>query len=369
MNTFTHKRRYAMAFTLLLVLVFGSFVYISAAAGPAVITIPTSIGATPCIPGGTLVSTAIQGSPVGLSLSGFHADEGIAMSFTFPDGHTLDLPAILAMDGTVNSLNSKVDPTPNVDSSGELYFAYHLNQSWPVGCYTIHAVGQSSGNVGETKLVIEGATLDPPPSPNLNVYKEADLTNEGERGDTIVMSGKKFAGGAHVSIAVQAPDGTVSPFPDQPLTSLDGKFTITFHFTQASMLGTYFFTASGGGLEDPSTKFTLKEAPTPTTPPPAKLDVIVTPIPEQLVHSVEVQGSQFDPQDGVALKLTIPASAIGEPSNTVVELPMQRANDQGKINFVFHLDQRSPTGKYTITAVGSNGEALATKDFMILPLE
>jgi len=367
MNTFTHKRRYAMAFTLLLVLVFGSFVYISAAAGPAMIAIPTSMAAVPCTPGGALVPTAVQGSPVSFNLSDFHANEGIAMSFTFPDGHTLNLPAVLAMDGTMNTLNSTVDPTPNVDDSGELYFSYYLNQSWPIGCYIIQAVGQSSGNEGKTGLMIMAAKVDPPFSPLLNVHKEADGSASGVRGDTIVMKGEKFAGGVPVLISVKAPDGTVSSFPAQPLTSLDGKFRTTFHFTQASMLGAYIFTASGGGLEEPSAAFTLIEAP---TPPPGIgiLNVITTTISLQPpLYKVEVQGNKFNPNDGVKLKLTIPAYTLGAPSSTVVDLPMQRANDQGKFMFVFYLDQGSPTGIYNITGTGSNGKPTPAESFKIPP--
>ena len=367
MKASTQQRRYAIVFTLLLALTLGAFAYASSAAGTATLNIPSSTADAACPRDGAMAPTASQGSTVSFSLAGYHANEGIAMSFTFPDGHVLDLPGVMALDGPVNTLNSTVAPAPKVDAGGELYFTYNLGKNWPVGCYSILAVGQSSGNQGKTQLVINPAAPAPTLSPKLNVYKEDGDSKDGVRGDVIAITGQGFAAGVHVSIAMAAPDGTIMPFPAQPLTSASGKFTTTFQFTQASPTGKYTFTASGGGLETPSTEFTL--LPTAVTRTgDSQLTVIATSASESPpLYKVEVQGQRFKPLEGVALQLTFPRYAPASASDTVVALPLQRADAQGKFTVVFYLDQQSPTGGYMIMAAGSDSTTKVTKNFAIPP--
>lgn len=364
MNAFKQKRRYALIFILLLALALGSFVYASSAAGAATLDIPSSPASAICAIDGSSAPTAAQDGVVSFSLGGYRANEGIAMYFTFPNGQIRDLPAILAMDGPVNAKNANVVPAPNVDAGGELYFTYQLGQNWPVGCYSIQAIGQDSGNLGVTKLVIEDAKPMPKPTPALKVYKEEGGAVEGQQGDVIAITGAGFPAGASVGISIKMPDGVVNSFPTAPIASASGKFTTIFQFTQTSVTGKYTFTASspGGPL---AADFTLKGPAAPAASKATLTPLVSSDALSPLTHKVEIQGSFFTPLEGVTLWLSLPYSQLGAGASSAMSLPLQHANAQGKFVAIFMLDEHYPSGVYMVTAIGSVSKSTATAPFVI----
>jgi hypothetical protein len=116
-----------------------------------------------------------------------------------------------------------------------------------------------------------------------------------------------------------------------------------------------------------SATFTLKATPAEATSGSALKAIVMDDPQNPLSHRVEIQGQLFTPLEGVILQLHLPYYPLAPGSETMLSLPLQRANAQGKFSLVFTLDQRYPTGTYSLTATGSTSDAIAVAPFEIPP--
>lgn len=367
------RRPFTVAFTLTLAAVLGLFAYSSSAVGTgAVIQVR---GETSDTCRGSTVRAAYQDSVVSLELQQFWPGEPVYVSLTFPDGRVLspvvtsfaDINSVqpaFTIDGVpLNGLDGVIDMPANfpwvqsTSSGGDYAFPFPVTNRWPYGCYTFTALGAWSNRQAQATFAVRARPLTPPPASPASLVVEDNTTGDrsSQQGAFVNIFGRSFIANELVSIWITAPDGTVFPFPYQPLTSDIGSFSVPFIFDANHPTGRYHFTALGtySGYQVIST-FELSSRSSPTGGF-AELQAVA---PSAVDGVIEVRGKLYWPYERVDVWLTLPDGAVRG-------LPSQFANDIGEFFATFTVDQRLPTGEYDITAKGAASGYLKIATFEI----
>lgn len=346
-------RIFAVGFSLMLALVLGIFTYVSSATSATFFTFgPTT---TVCDRTGQTVAAGFQGDTFGIEAQGFWDSEPVFISFTFPDGRVFS-PVVTGPNtaNTPEGLDGLIDMPPNfpwafnANRGGDYSNTFATTAKWPYGCYTLTALGASSGRQAAASFVVTPRT-GPNPDPGPTTLKVCDNTTgdpSGLHGALVDISGRGFRAGEVISVWMTAPDGAVLDYPQQQASDV-GSFASTFRFNEAYPVGRYAFTALGtqSGYQVIA-NFDLAARPS-TQNGWAEIRVS-SPFPASDGQRTifEVQGKRFIADERVDIWMTLPDGGVRG-------LPSQFANGFGEFYAEIYLDERLPTGNYAFTAKGA----------------
>jgi hypothetical protein len=347
-------RRFTLIFALAIALTIVFFARNSAAA-PVYFVHGSTTAACDTI--GATAQADYQDSYFGSELHGFWDSENVTISFQFPDGRQFSPFAAILLDGVVD-LPPNYTTVYQADVAGDLYFDYPVTNKWPYGCYKFTATGDNSGQTATGYFVVTPHTgAGPAPSPaKLAVWNNGTFDASAVHDSLVNIHGVNFFPNEVISIWITQPDGTVLGYPQQ-VASDAGNFESTFQFTSAHQTGHYTFTAlgtrSGYQIFAP---FDLR-ANSSTPSGWAKLRVAF-PYPASTAQngSIAIGGTLFSPGEPVGIWMTL-------PNNAVRGLPTQLADGNGDFFIVVDLDERLPTGHYSITASGVYSGRLVISGF------
>jgi hypothetical protein len=341
--------------------VLGMAAYVAFAGEPAALDITGGAQKAPCLKageGGGAVAAAVQGTQVSFDFSGYAAGETVAVAVTYPDGRVLDLASAINADGLTSPVPPQIASPLKADEGGDIYFVYKPGRRWPAGCYTFTTLGLTSGKQDTSYLVI---LPDATPVASQATLSVGPAT--APRGAMVELTGSGYLASELISLTAKLPDGTRESLPQVPVASLSGKFTLSIKFSDTRQLGNYTFIAQGRSSGFLATAdFVLVGAPVVT--PTLKLQILVAPDKlNSTSHRVEIQGEKFNPGEGVTLQLVVPAPT---PTHGVVyPLATIKADVNGKIAVAFTLDQRYPSGNYTVRAEGGVSGKVAEGAFKV----
>jgi len=335
------------------------FAYRASAAAVYIVRGPTT---APCALTGQSAPATFQDNIFGSELHGFLDQEGVTISFQFPDGRIFSPNDTFFLDGVVDLPPHFALPPYRADVAGDLYFEFPVTNKWPYGCYKLTAVGQGSRQTAVGYLVVTPRTgPPPPPSPaRLAVWNNGTFNAFAFHDDLINIHGANFFPNEVISIWITQPDGTVLDYPQQ-VASDTGNFQSSFIFTNVHQTGKYTFTALGtlSGYQV-FAPFELR-ARSSTPSGWAQLRVAYPAQPSTRQNGgIAVTGALFSPGEYVGLWMTL-------PNNAVRSLPTQVADGNGDFFAVIDLDERLPIGRYSITAKGVSSGRLQIASFDVTP--
>jgi hypothetical protein len=335
------------------------FAYRASAAAVYIVRGPTT---APCALTGQSAPATFQNNMFGSELHGFLDQEGVTISFQFPDGRIFSLNDTFFLDGVVDLPPHFALPPYRADVAGDLYFEFPVTNKWPYGCYKLTAVGQGSRQTAVGYLVVTPRTgPPPPPSPaRLAVWNNGTFNAFAFHDDLINIHGANFFPNEVISIWITQPDGTVLDYPQQVASDI-GNFQSSFIFTNVHQTGKYTFTALGtlSGYQV-FAPFELR-ARSSTPSGWAQLRVAYPAQPSTRQNGgIAVTGALFSPGEYVGLWMTL-------PNNAVRSLPTQVADGNGDFFAVIDLDERLPIGRYSITAKGVSSGRLQIASFDVTP--
>jgi hypothetical protein len=351
------RRRFAAGFTVAIAVVLASFAYISSANAAEMYVLAS--GTATCQRTGQVAPASFQDESIGLALRQFQDNEQVYISFTFPDGRIFS-PTVA--DGRVfppNGLDGLVDLPSNfpwlagVSNGGDYYFTFQVSNRWPYGSYTFSALGATSGRTAQACFVVQPRSGPAPNAGQAVFTAEDNVTGDpsGLHGGTVNLFGRGFRGQEIIDLWITAPDGSVIDYPSQ-FTSDIGSFAATFVFDERFPVGNYAFTALGrsSGYQV-ITRFNLASRPsTPSGWAALRVAWRANATAPQ-TGNFELQGQFFDPFEQVSVWVTL-------PDGSVRGLPIQQTNQFGEFFAIVALDQRLPTGVYSITAEGLSSRRL-----------
>ncbi len=335
------------------------FAYRTSAAAVYIVRGPTT---AVCSITGQSAPATFQGSIFGSELHGFLDQEGVTISFQFPDGRIFSPDDTRLLDGVVDLPPHFALPPYRADVAGDLYFEFPVTNKWPYGCYRLTAVGQGSRQTAVGYLVVTPRTGPPPAaSPaRLAVWNNGTFNAFAFHDDLINIHGANFFPNEVISIWITQPDGTVLDYPQQVASDI-GNFQSSFIFTNVHQTGRYTFTALGtfSGYQ----VFAPFELRARSSTPSGWAQLRVA-FPAQASTrqngGVAITGALFAPGEYVGLWMTL-------PNNAVRSLPTQVADGNGDFFVVIDLDERLPTGRYSITAKGVSSGRLQIASFDVTP--
>jgi len=110
------------------------FAYRASAAAVYIVRGPTT---APCSLTGQSAPATFQNSIFGSELHGFLDQEGVTISFQFPDGRIFSPNDTFFLDGVVDLPPHFALPPYRADVAGDLYFEFPVTNKWPYGCYKL----------------------------------------------------------------------------------------------------------------------------------------------------------------------------------------------------------------------------------------
>jgi hypothetical protein len=364
------------AFAGLLALTLGLFTYSTRAADTGRLFVFGPASAT-CERTGQTATAGFQNSSFGVELQNFWAQERVAISITFPDGRVFSPSVAQLADnnsllpynsaGVRNGLDGVIDMPANVpyvqpsSVGGDYYARFTITSRWPYGCYTLTARGLGSSRQAQSSFVVTprvGAAPNPGQA-TLTIQDNTTGDQSSQQGAIVNIFGRGFVARELISIWMTAPDGTVTPYPYQPVSSDIGSFAETFTFNALFPTGVYKFTALGNqsGYQVIA-DFNLTSRPSNTSGW-AQLRVAFPADTGGAQRTFfEVQGKRYNPGERVDIWMTLPDGAVRG-------LPSQFANEFGEFYAVLYLDERLPVGEYDFTGKGaSSGFLVITTLFL-----
>ncbi|MGQ9548812.1 MAG: hypothetical protein ACUVSY_06860 [Roseiflexus sp.] len=335
------------------------FAYRASAAAVYIVRGPTT---ALCSITGQSAPATFQENIFGSELHGFLDQEGVTISFQFPDGRIFSPNDTFFLDGVVDLPPHFALPPYRADVAGDLYFEFPVTNKWPYGCYKLTAVGQGSRQMAVGYLVVTPRTGPPPPSgpARLAVWNNGTFNAFAFHDDLINIHGTNFFPNEVISIWITQPDGAVLDYPQQVASDI-GNFQSSFIFTNVHQTGKYTFTALGtlSGYQ----VFAPFELRARSSTPSGWAQLRVA-YPAQLSTrqngGIAITGALFSPGEYVGLWMTL-------PNNAVRSLPTQVADGNGDFFVVIDLDERLPTGRYSITAKGVSSGRLQIAGFDVTP--
>ncbi len=335
------------------------FAYRTSAAAVYIVRGPTT---AVCSITGQSAPATFQDSIFGSELHGFLDQESVTVSFQFPDGRIFSPNDTLLLDGVVDLPPHFALPPYRADVAGDLYFEFPVTNKWPYGCYRLTAVGQGSRQTAVGYLVVT-PRIGPPPAPSparLAVWNNGTFNAFAFHDDLVNIHGTNFFPNEVISVWITQPDGTVLDYPQQVASDI-GNFQSSFIFTNVHQTGKYTFTALGtlSGYQ----VFAPFELRARSSTPSGWAQLRVA-FPAQAATrqngGIAITGALFAPGEYVGLWMTL-------PNNAVRSLPTQVADGNGDFFAVIDLDERLPTGRYSITAKGVASGRLQIASFEVTP--